>query len=53
MSSIRQTLNQEELDAMVAAMETFDWGEEIDIEIDDEDYDYINDNELYENYEEY
>jgi hypothetical protein len=48
---IQQTLNQEELDAMVAAMENFDFGEELDIEILDEDFECIGDNELYDEYD--
>ena len=49
--SIKQTLNQEELDAMVAAMEDFDFGEELDIEILEEDFEDIGDNELYDEYD--
>ena len=41
-------LNAREIAAMVAAMEDADFGEEIEIEIVDEDYDDIADNELYE-----
>ena len=48
---IKQTLNQEELDAMVAAMEGFDFGEELDIEILEEDFECIGDNELYDEYD--
>jgi succinate dehydrogenase/fumarate reductase flavoprotein subunit len=43
----KQNLTQQELAAMVAAMELAEWGEEIEVEIIDEDYDAIGDNELY------
>ena len=43
----KQTLTQQELAAMAAAMELAEWGEEIEVEIIDEDYDNIGDNELY------
>ena len=41
-------LNAREIAEMVAAMEDADFGEEIEIETVDEDYDDIADNELYE-----
>ena len=41
-------LNAREIAEMVAAMQDADFGEEIEIEIVDEDYDDIADNELYE-----
>ena len=44
----KQTLSQQELAAMTTAMELAEWGEEIEVEIIDEDYDTIGDNELYE-----
>jgi hypothetical protein len=46
----KQTLTQQEVAAMAASMELAEWGEEIEIEIEivDEDYDTIGDNELYE-----
>ena len=40
-------LNAREIAEMVAAMQDADFGEEIEIEIVDEDYDDIDDNELY------
>ena len=43
----KQTLTQQEIAAMAAAMELAEWGEEIEVEIIDEDYDTIGDNELY------
>ena len=44
----KQTLTQQEVAAMAASMELAEWGEEIEIEIVDEDYDDVGDNELYE-----
>ena len=49
--SIQQTLTQAELDAMLSAMEDADWGEELDIEILDEDFEFVGDNELYDEYD--
>ena len=41
-------LNAQELNEMVEAMSDLDFGSEIDVELVDEDYDDIDDNELYE-----
>ena len=41
-------LNEQELNEMVEAMSDLDFGSEIDVELVDEDYDDIDDNELYE-----